>query len=552
MLLLNDSNQYRPHFVCDVLDFVPGQDIACERQIPGAQTCEKTGKCQSYATYSILDVCDLECIDLAWLSAFTVPITYSGVDSFVTVSDNETCTNSFTTTVGTGNTDQDINETGGGGGGGGGKDSSTPVALGIGLAFAGLVVGVTALAAWVVCKRVRTRKLSKKHDASDPSSSSSSFPHRSVYQPWGQGSSGYGSHVEGSDSNIFVGESVEDQYQEIDDIARRVRTSGDGDERDEDGYNIIQDENSVHDSSNSKDGRNTRPLPLPPKSEGFSPEGGTSTTDDSSASLHPHYYSADLSYYPKISPASPASNSPTTADSTTSAVSEDTKTHPSSDHISSSDASHGPRLQNPKPHKFLRQTSQRDYLGLVNIRSDYPNLNQPSQLNLLRNQHGQMELTTLQGDRPALQNVCSELQIIGLKDGSLCVLGKLNDAFPKDDYQKYFQILNMPLRKHTHDDDSSDSAYVNPDGDNFPTNGGGLARKEPGAENPMIQVIYLGPLELDRGYSVISVEGGDYLRVKDLSDTEESPEDGTYLRVLDIEEANLTDSDGEYLRVLDL
>ncbi|RUS79473.1 hypothetical protein EGW08_012777, partial [Elysia chlorotica] len=144
-------NPYLPYFVCDVLNFVPGEDIACVRQRASDDACGATGKCQSYSANFTLAGCGFECSQLAWLSAFTVPITYSGFEHLVSVSPNTTCLHSD-------------GDDGGGDGGGDDNDGVTTLGLAVGLASVALVAGLVALTACLMCRR--RQRLGKPDDSS--------------------------------------------------------------------------------------------------------------------------------------------------------------------------------------------------------------------------------------------------------------------------------------------------------------------------------------------------------------------------------------------------
>ncbi|GFS24890.1 hypothetical protein ElyMa_001674100 [Elysia marginata] len=551
----NDASLYRPHFICDVLNFVPGQDISCRRQLTADQTCETTGKCQSYAANFTLPACSLGCVDLAWLSAFTVPITYTETDHIFTLSENATCsasnnlTSDVTGTEAGTKTDSDGN-------------LQLPMVLGIALGCAGLVVIVAAFGAWRACKRVRTREKSKRNGES--MESSLDFPR-------------------GSRNKGFGDEREEDEYQEIYDIADGGRVPEHFDEPLEEGYNIIRDEKLKGDFSKSQAENASRPLPVLPDNKDLTYSEPTSTGEASSSvepsPLPPQYRSGDFQSFSESPPpvsSTPGAFSPssttdngnlpatcTTTDSSSSSTSSTsstvpllaTSTHPNAllgsrtrkpvtNDESASKAMPTQTLPNPAPHKIPQRENQYDHLGLVNIRSSYQSLSQYSQLKLVRSKQGGIELVTPQDDLPAVEELCSGLQVISLRNGSLCVLGLLEEP-PSDDYHKYFKILNMGNDQRPRDEASKGSSLKR-------KKGGLVQDPQQSAGLPEMQAIYIGSLELENAQTLVSTEYGDYLKLVDIDTAEAFSDDGGYLRVLDIEEANITDTNGDYLTVLDL
>ena len=516
----NDSSRYWPFFVCDVVNLRPGDDISCDRQPANVQTCESTVKCQFYTVNFTSEQCGLQCSEIAWRSPYIAPMTNSGFEHLAFISENGAC-------FPRNNTVKDMN-----------SGTELSLAVGIGISCGALVVIAVLVTTWIICKRIRTR--GKSNDVCEPKASSTEY-------------------FSDSQNRGLEDERDEDQYHEIDDINVGVRSPEHFDEFDNEGYNMVGDEAAtVHID------KKTRPLPFPPDDQDISPGESLPSTDATSSlelSAVPRQNSSGvISSYPRSLTVSAPSNVPSiessntatdsiyteslsfpSASSTAVLISPGKLTSDPAPGVNKGSTTHAlpssPSQASSVPHKIPYSPAQYDYLGLVNIRSGHPSLSNQSQLKLVRKKDGNMELVTMQDDLPALENLCSGFQLIGLRNGSLCVLGLVAEA-PGDDYHKYFKILKLHSDRCPHIDTSS---YNNPTS----------TLKPDGDEKGPKQAIYLGQLELESDHSVRSTESGGYLKVIDLATAEDCSENGGYLRVLDIEEANITDKDGEYLTVLD-
>ena len=529
-LPLNDICTFMPIFVCGALDNSSSvKEILCVRQHPKDQVCLPIELCHNYTAHFTSQQCDFQCSEIVLNQG--LPITFSGFEQFAVISENGTC---FPRRNSVKNNNS-----------GSGEGTELPLAQVIGV-ISGTVLVISAsvaVATWIMCKRSRTRRRSK--NVGEPKSSNPillSFTRR-----------------EG-----FADKRGSDQYNEIEEISLSLRSPEFFDLIDNEGYSLIRDETGSNHVSTIQIEKKARQLPFLPDEQDISPrESLPSTSPLEPPGVLRQNSSAAISSYPKSLTVSTSANVPSIESSNTNTANIGTATSSSSSasstavlvspgkletskpalYVNKGSATQAslssPWQSNPVPHKFPYRPAQYDYLGLVNIRSGHPSLSNQSQLKLVRKKDGNMELVTMQDDVPAVEDLCSGFQLIGLRNGSLCVLGLLAEA-PDDDYHKYFKILKL------HSDASSyHTSALKPDGDEH--------REElaPSSTLSTKHAIYLGQLQLESDQSVRSTESGSYLRVVDLAPAEDCSENGGYSRLLDIDEANITDHDGEYLTVLD-
>ncbi|GFO07941.1 hypothetical protein PoB_003444600 [Plakobranchus ocellatus] len=501
----NDSTGYTHHFVCDVLNFIPGQDISCYRQRVTDHVCESTAKCQSYSLNLTDFNCHSSCLEMSWLSAFTVPIEYTDFIVDLRVVPNGTCSEYDTPGFNVDTMDDEDNNRG--------RTGFVPLAAG--LASAGAIFVLVTVLTWVFCKKIRLRENGQTESVESSASNSSG-----VYKPW----SSTGSQTISTDSQtgncvVPVHEEDEDQYAHIDDVSDFGGSHADQADCDDEGYNIIREQFDPARASKGPNRKTVRPLPPPP-----------------------------------------TSNTSLSTQSEDRAIFGENGTLVS---LESSIASPFPIGQpNPAPHKPIPLSNKYEHLGIVNIRTSHPavsdhtvvrnpTLSGYSQLRLVKIPSGEMRLFPLQDDHPLFNDLYSGLQLIGLRNGSLCVIGLL-DKDRDEDYHKYFELVKIPKDPSHHEKETNGENSV------YPRKEDALTEQEEKREEnltdslPSIYAIYFGLLDLDENCSFVSTENGGYLRVLDVDSPSRASDGSDYLRVLDVDESAFSPTIGGYLTVLDV
>ncbi|KAK3784663.1 hypothetical protein RRG08_054787 [Elysia crispata] len=266
-----------------------------------------------------------------------------------------------------------------------------------------------------------------------------------------------------------------------------VRSPEHLDESDDEGYSTIHDDAGPEVFPRVQTDKRTRPLPLPPDKQDISLRKSLPSTDATS-SLEPSSMPRQNSYgaissYPRSITVSTSADVPSieisnttlasiTTDSSTSLTAvlvspskiTTRKAAPGVKKSSTQASLPSPWQTNPVPHTFPYRAAQYYYLGLVNIRSGHPSLSIQSQIKLVRKIDRDMELVTMQDDLPVPENLCSGFHLIGLRNGSLCVLGLVTEV-PGDDYHRYLRILKLTGDRCSHSDAPSyDTSALSPGG----------------------------------------------------------------------------------------
>ncbi|GFO07932.1 hypothetical protein PoB_003443700 [Plakobranchus ocellatus] len=201
-------------------------------------------------------------------------------------------------------------------------------------------------------------------------------------------------------------------YLTLEELDDRTGDAEQAPECDADSYNIIQECVAGHDRWVNTNTRSCRPLPVAPESNG------------------------SISRMPSLAATSELSRSlPASLQIKTARPEETDRSLPNIQPWTQSR-----NRPKPKPNKRQPESNQIKHMGVVNMRGGHPALSAHTQVRLVRNPWGDMELITLESDLPIFTEYYSRLQLLNMKDNGLGVVG-VSAGQTDSDSHKYFDFL---------------------------------------------------------------------------------------------------------------
>ena len=455
--------------------------FTCRRKRQNDNTCDRR-RCKNYSVELNGDTCSFSCTQWIWLTSKKSEIFFRNLGDFPKPVEDGVCpeesdtineTTYFSTTVGhaisessekfnnsTGDMDPGNRQSPEGG-------VSMLMHIVIGTVASGILVLVVLTV--IFCKLAKARKCAGCENASTLDSSTSS------------------SELRKNERKSSSGEDLEREIyhtlEEMDDLGEHRLDLGDCDEK---GYNMISEYDT---GGRSLDKRRKemgcRPLPMPPNSASERRLITSKSLSESSAgpSMASNYTEGSDAFE-----FGPCSSKPPIITGKPMSFTKPVSSLPP-----------------PRPHVRVRENLK--FMGLVKLRQDQAMIGHETEVNLIRTQHGSLELVKDQEELPAITEYYTSLQLIKQKDGSVGVVGLLERRLEQV-REESSADQHLPNERGEYLTLDPKIPSSNPDAVDEKRKS---KKDEENTPNPYI--VYFGSVELDED---VSMNPCDYLTVQDI------------------------------------